>query len=253
MTKMRRAGFIAAVVAGLTVLSACGDDPSPEEAFVDDYCDSLKPCCPASKPDQGSPGSGCKPFYSQFGGSGYDQAKGDACLGEIRAHLAEANFCQRVSQLAPTCRKVFSPNSGTKQPGESCEIDRDCAASSEGEARCRPQKSGGGDRCVLEIAGKEGDTPCLGTGIGSTTNYSDGAEATRGFVCNLRSGVWCNKSKGCERTKAIGEACTTGTSVYECGESAVCFPNKCVAKAPPGSSSSAIDPSLLIVCSTTED
>lgn len=255
MVELRNLGVGVSIAAGLVLLGACKDDP-PVNAFIDEYCGSLTTCCAPKKPGEegGAPGSGCKSFYSFFGGSSYVEAKGDACLAEIRANRADPTFCSRVSQLAPSCGQAFASNTGSKPLGAECNTSRECAPSNEGKVECN-FGAGNASICKLELPGKEGDTPCAQTRNGAITQGSSAGEV-RSYVCDLAAGLYCNlTSRACERTKAVGEACTSTGSSFMCGADGSCSSGKCAAKTPSSSGSGTSpfnDPSLLFVCSSTD-
>ncbi len=252
---MRHArSVILCVLAPVAVLAACSSDKnSGSSAFIQQYCSLLKPCCQPST-SGGDPGSGCVGFYSFFA-SNVDAALGDACLAEIRTHQGEMTFCSNVAALTPSCDKALSASTttGTKGPGETCSSSRDCAPSSEGKVSCEFGSSAQTPMCQLVIDGKAGDAPCIGTKTGPfTTGFASGTNPppSRGFVCDLAKNVWCNdKSGACEATRNLGDACMISENgacgaTGECGSS-----DKCVAKTP-STGAPAMDPSLLIVCST---
>jgi hypothetical protein len=241
------------VLLPVAVLVACSSDKSSSNAFIEQYCSLLRPCCQPSTTGAGGadPGSGCVAFYSLFGGGAYDAATGDACLDEIRAHQSELTFCSNVPALAPSCDKALASKSGgTKAPGETCSSSRDCAPSSDGKVTCTFGATGDMSICQLVIDGKAGDSPCIGTKSGSITNKSgSGPAPARGFTCNLANDVWCNaKSGACEATRNVGDACASGDP-GSCGAKGECSAMKCVT-ATPSTTAPIMDPSLLIVCST---
>ena len=124
---------------------------------------------------------------------------------------------------------------GTKAPGESCSLASDCASASEGEATCMPNRASDEPPfvCVVEIDGKEGDSPCVGTATEFLTSYQSGE--VRGYVCDARKGVVCStSSKRCEAIKAEGEACDPDEHL-PCGPNAGCTGSVCVARLPDGS------------------
>jgi hypothetical protein len=248
---MGSARSLVLVLLPVAVLVACSSDKSSSNAFIEEYCSLLRPCCQPSTTG-GEPGSGCVTFYSLFGAGTYDAASSDACLAEIRAHQSEMTFCSNVPALAPSCDKALASKSsgGTKAPGETCSSSRDCAPSSEGKVSCAFGATGDMSICQLVIDGKAGDSPCIGTKSGGVTNTSgSGPTPARGFTCNLANDVWCNaKSGACEATRNIGDACSSG-DLGACGANHECSAMKCVASTP-STTAPIMDPSLLIVCST---
>lgn len=243
----RPLSLLSFIVLPVAALLACSSsDDGPATGFIDQYCDLLVPCCSSgtvgTSPSSGPPGSGCREVYGVFTTSSkFDAAKGDSCLAEIRAHKAEPTFCSQVSSVAPSCATVFtgSTSGGTKQPGEACAKSSECAPSPEGKVDCSTANT-----CQLLIDGKEGDTPCSATKIGSATSFS--GHPPRSFVCDTGKGLYCAKAGACARTKNVGDACDFSES-YACGANS-CSAGKCVERPP--SSSSGLDLSLLFVCAS---
>jgi hypothetical protein len=209
----------------LLPLSCGGGDAATAEAFVAAYCDLLAPCCAmANLP---SDGAQCRTLTGAFAGSAsYDRSKGEACLGEMRAASAHPTFCSEGLQTSSdACDRVFDEG-GTRKPGETCSDDSDCAPSTEGKVDCRASFGTGSEvrKCQLQIRGKAGDTPCLGTVDGNATTYAGGSTSdipARGYLCYVADGVRCDTSTGgCVAFKAIGEAC--GGSSTDCVNSAYC-------------------------------
>lgn len=246
-----RASLVGSTLAAFSLLVACSSDESPSSTFVSAFCDRLTPCCQPTPGSQGTPGSGCKTFYSLFGGSSFDSAKGDACLAEIDAHRAQPAFCSQVSALAPSCDQAFKKNTGKKTLGEPCTKRSECAPSSEGDVTCDPAGSSATATCKLRLPGKSGDTPCAGTRRGLATSFSGGSDANRAYVCDVATGSWCNvKSGACDQTRAIGDDCTGATESCAAGAECSFSTKKCAATTvPPGAS---VDPSLLLVCSSSD-
>jgi hypothetical protein len=94
----------------------------------------------------------------------------------------------------------------------------------------------------VQIAGKEGDTPCGGTIDGNVTYYSSsgssGPPPARAYMCDVKDSLYCPTSTStgpapkCTRMAAVGAACDTG-SQYSCVKDAYCdFSSKtCMANA----------------------
>lgn len=219
-----RARIFSLLLAGVAAWGAagCGDTDSngagDRDQFLAQLCDELAPCCEAA----GRPADGaqCRAFYSAFVGSaGYDQAAADACLTEFRARK---DACDTSTRTAPSCGKVFSTTSGTKQPGEACDSESDCAASDEGDVECESDYIDGAtvQQCQVRIPGTAGSAPCVGTVDGNVTYYSgarDGIPA-KGYLCDVADGLSCDSTTGaCKALAAVGEACTG-----ECVPSAYC-------------------------------
>jgi hypothetical protein len=215
------------VLSTLLLSPACGGgDAATAEGFVGAYCDLLAPCCAmANLP---SDGAQCRAFAGAFAASAsYDRASGEACLGEMRAASAKANFCSEgLATGSDACDRVFGESGGTRQPGESCSDDSDCASSPEGKVDCRSSFVMGTEvrKCQIQLRGKEGDSPCAGTVEGNITSYQGSSSADippRAYLCHVADGLRCDgATRACTRFKAVGEACTGGST--DCVSSAYC-------------------------------
>ncbi|MFO0672519.1 MAG: hypothetical protein U0235_23400 [Polyangiaceae bacterium] len=199
------AGLVIVAVA----LAACSDGgagtigggtASTSDAFADQFCALYKPCC--SQAGLRTDGAVCKAFVGVAAAQGsYDPAAGNKCLGELRAASGSADFCgASSSKVAPTCQTVYgskgSSSSGTKAPGDACSSSSDCASSPEGEVTCRYSTS---DKqfCQVQIDGKEGDSPCIGTKDGIVTSYTTSSSGgapppPRGYVCDRAKDLACD-------------------------------------------------------------
>lgn len=213
----------------LALVGGCGESEADgSDQFIADLCAELAPCC--ARAGRPSDGAQCRAFYSAFVGSAsFDQAAADDCLAEFRA---SEDSCDLGSRSAPSCAKVFSSSGGTKQPGEACDSDSDCASQPEGRVECASEYVDGANiqQCQLRLPGKAGSSPCIGTVDGNLTYYSgvqDSIPAT-GYLCDLADGLSCDSQTGaCEALAALGEPCTG-----ECVPSAYCsFPDRvCTAR-----------------------
>jgi hypothetical protein len=201
------------VLVGLVGLGlSCGDSggAGSQEAFVASYCDLFIPCC--AKAGLRSDGTQCKLFLGAFAPQGkYDKQAGEACLAEAKAASSKADFCDTGLESA-VCDKVFGEPSGSKKPGETCESDSDCAASSEGKVDCATAFSGSAQirKCQVQVRGKAGDQPCVGTVEGNTTFSSGSGDdvPAKGYLCYDKDGLRCDsKTNSCLAYKAVGEAC----------------------------------------------
>lgn len=214
------------LLAALLPLSCGGGDAATAGGFVSAYCDLLAPCCAMAKLP--SDGAQCRAFAGAFAAAAtYDRASGEACLAEMRAAAGKPNFCSEGLQTSSdACDRVFGGSGGTAKPGESCSDDDDCAPSTEGKVDCRSSFVMGTEvrKCQIQLRGKDGDTPCVGTVEGSVTTYPGSANAdipVRGYLCHVSDGLRCDgTTRTCARFKAIGEACT-GSST-ECVSNAYC-------------------------------
>lgn len=181
------------------------------DAFADQYCAMFQPCC--QKAGLRTDGVACKGLATFAGAQGtYDATAGNACLAELRAESAKPEFCTKGPNTS-SCNRVYS-TSGSKQPGDACTSEKDCALSPEGDVDCRFI---GSDRrmCQVSLVGKAGDSPCIGTKSGNTTSYVTSGSSTteppgRGYVCDLADGIRCDsKTAACTALLGEGAACTS--------------------------------------------
>ncbi len=219
-----------------------GSVASDRDSFIRQLCEQYMPCCAkASKPTDGAV---CRAFYgSVTANAAYDAAAGSKCLDEVRAQASSATFCMdgMSSNNSPTCRTVFGNGGGTAKPGETCSTDGDCAPSSEGTVDCASLSKDGATikKCQIQIAGKAGDSPCVGTVEGNITYYAGSGTATdippKGYLCYVKDGVSCDGlTKACKAMGKVGEACTGGS--YACTKDAYCdtATKLCAARKPVG-------------------
>jgi hypothetical protein len=215
---------LAGALAGLS----CGGADNASE-FIDGYCSLLAPCCKmAGLP--GGDGAQCRMLLGALTpASSYDKAAGEACLAELSAASAKPGFCQTGASGSDACGRVFESNSnrGSKKPGEDCMQDADCAPSSEGKVDCRSRFVMGAElsKCQVQIRGKEGDNPCVGTVDGNVTSYlttgSNPDILPRGYLCHVADGLRCDTATAaCVKIKVAGEMCSGGFS--ECAKTTFC-------------------------------
>jgi len=235
---IRHTFAVAVVVTGAVVACTSGTGstggPSDSSGFITQFCDLFTPCCQkAGKPTDGAT---CRAFYTAFtGASQYDAQKGGDCLAEVRAQQSSPTYCEGLNGASPSCKKVFKEAStGSALPGADCTKDSDCASSLEGEVNCASSYGSGGAEskaCQVEIEGKEGDMPCVGTRSGSTTiggsSFGSGDAGpprppAKGYVCDVAKGVYCDsKTTACAKVSDVGGACETSNS-YACVKTAIC-------------------------------
>ncbi len=242
-----RAGALVVAIVWVGVVVACGGGSSSEAAtsdsFAEQYCATFAPCCgQANRPTDGAT---CKAFVTAAAsGKTYDAAKGTECLDQMKAASSKAEFCTKLgSSDAPSCQDVYKAPPGNVAPGGACKDDKDCAPSTEGKVDCASTFSSGAETriCQVQITGKEGDSPCLGTRDGNTTSFSfsgSGSGTTtpsRGFMCNVSDGLRCDsKTTKCTRISDVGGPCD-GSS-YACVKTAYCdATQKCVPRLAEGS------------------
>jgi hypothetical protein len=239
--RLARSGGIALVMMGLALSCGDGGGAGSVEAFVGSYCDLFSPCCAAA--NLRSDGQTCRLFLGAFAPAGrYDKQKGEACLAAMKQASMKADFCQQSDGATPTvCDEVFGPPQGTKAPGETCDGDDDCAPSSEGKVDCASSFSGSAQvrKCQVQVRGKAGDKPCIGSVEGSTTYSNLGGDdlPAKGFLCYDQDGLRCDSvSDTCVAYKLVGEACTSNGFARDCVATAYCDValRKCAARKPAG-------------------
>jgi hypothetical protein len=230
MMKLR---FVPGLMAGLLFVS-CGGGGGGGTAseFIASYCDFLAPCCGMA--GLKSDGKQCRALLGALAPAMYNPAAGEACLAELRGASGKADFCSSGVDSA-SCDGAFpQSSSGTKKPGETCTQDDECAPSTEGKVECQTLFSSGAEirKCQLQVIGKEGDQPCVGTVEGNGTSYVFGSGndiPARGYLCRVADGLHCDRTtQACTKFKAVGADCSGGD---ECGSSAFCGSDrKCTAR-----------------------
>ena len=244
-------GTLGAVIAsvgacsGSTTGTSSGGSATTSQAFIDDFCALTAPCC--GRVNKPTDGASCRAVYGGLLGTAtYDAAKGNACLAEIRAQSGSSEFCDNPTSQSPSCKSAFKQaGTGTAQPGADCSKDGDCASSSEGDVNCASSYSGSVTTrsCQIEIEGKEGDLPCVGTRDGNTTSTSSSFSsgdagpqrpAARGYICDVAKGIYCNsKTTACTKIADIGGTCdTSGFESSACVKAGFCdgVQKTCVAR-----------------------
>lgn len=222
---------LSVVACSSTSVGSLSNEPvgSTPAAFVAEYCGLFAPCCDRAglRQDQ----QRCEASFANVSAAtNYDSEKGTACLAELRA---ARDFCDYAADSpgAPSCRAVFK-QVGIKQLGQTCSNAHDCAPSPEGWVKCVSTfQSGAQTRtCQLQIAGKEGDGPCVATvdengptlsSYGATD--SGAPPVPRGFTCNVNDGLRCDDTaKKCVRLSDVGGPCKRLLSDDECPKNAYC-------------------------------
>jgi hypothetical protein len=223
---MSRLGLVPLALFPLLSSAACsGGSASTLDSFISQYCDLYSPCC--AKAGLPANGQQCRAVLTAFSGLGqYDSTAGGACIDALRAKSSSADFCA-MGGAAPQCDNVFNGNAGgTKMPGETCSKDSDCAASSEGKVRCETYFMTNAETktCVVEIVGKAGDMPCIGTVDGNITYRSGtGAPPPRGYLCDRKDSLRCNDTtKACVALSDLGAACTFNGTDSPCRSELYC-------------------------------
>jgi len=216
-----------AVLLAFPVLASLACGKSDAEKFADAFCAEVAKCCV----QHGLPGDGqmCMLMSS---GTGYNATAGEACLAEIRNEVANGTFCQSGSSSSSPCNSVYQGSTGNKQPGETCQSDNDCAKSADGQVVCASAYLNGAfvEKCQVQIPGKQGDTPCLGTQDGTifTGDTTSTDVLARGYVCDTADGLRCSAG-ACVVLAAAGDICVYSS---DCVGSAYCdySQRKCVAR-----------------------
>jgi hypothetical protein len=221
---------IGAVVLGgalvLALATACGESDSGsagnKDQFISQMCAEFSDCCAAA--ERPSDGAQCRAFYGAFApAAGYDEAAASDCLAELRA--LGSDKCETYAFDAPSCDDVFSAG-GTKQPGEPCEEDSECAPSEDGDVECVSDFVGDAtvQQCQVRLVGEAGSSPCVGTKDGNViygSGSSDEGIPATGYLCHVADGLSCDSATGaCEAMGAPGEPCAGG--LYSCVPVAYC-------------------------------
>ena len=218
------------LLAGLavTISFACGK--SDAEKFADSYCGEFAKCC--AQAGLPSDGSVCRLLMS---GGSYNSQAGNACLAEMKSQVAAGTFCTSQGSSS-ACDNVSGSGSGSKKPGETCNVDGDCASSSDGKVACASVYVNTTfiNKCQVQVAGKVGDA-CAGTQDGDVF-LSSSVDATdvapRIVVCNTSDGIQC-KSGTCAALAVTGASCG---STLDCVRSAFCNPaGNCAVRVAAGS------------------
>jgi len=203
-----------------------GAPATAREQFLADYaasvCAMYEPCCNAD--GLGFDLMGCTSWYSRVAGAylkgDYLSDEGEECLGALaQARAADVDRCSTVPSFdAATFWDLCSGAVGSAardgaRLGEECLLAADCASSPEGPVICY------GDRCMVQLAGTEGDGPCFITG---------GDRPTTSYTCDAASGLYCDRETNtCAPHAAPGERCPTSSACDPA--SAMCSGGLCYA------------------------
>lgn len=236
---------VAASATSFVILSACdggGGSTSSSggagtaDTFATEYCKLFSGCC--AKIQKTYDEAKCRATIALFTGSAsYDAAKGQTCLDAARAEASSPTFCDGASDAtSEKCSVVFSSGGGSRQPGETCSAESDCASSPDGDVQCATSFSGGATTkvCQVLVRGQDGASDCIGYKDGNITSTSlaNGTPPARAVICFTADGLFCNEdTKKCERSRPVGGECTT-TSAFACDKSAYCdsTTKRCVAR-----------------------
>jgi hypothetical protein len=209
--------------------SGCNSGAPTTDSFITQYCSLYSTCCQ----EAGLPTDGrqCRLLFTAIEGVGtYDPNAGSMCLSGLRA-LPSDMFCSQMRSVS-ACNHVYkTPNSGTKAPGEPCMNDNDCAPSMDGQVKCAFGFAAMAETqtCQVQIVGKEGDSPCIGTIDGNITSSSGtGMPPARGYTCDLANNLLCDSmTMKCTRVQDVGGHCTFNSSLDNpCVKTAYCDVSK---------------------------
>ncbi|HEY8075694.1 MAG TPA: Dickkopf N-terminal cysteine-rich domain-containing protein, partial [Labilithrix sp.] len=81
----------------------------------------------------------------------------------------------------------------------------------------------------VQVDGKAGDTPCIGTRDGDTTSSSFGSGTmmmpppSKGFICDVANGIACSSTtQQCTAIPMTGQPCDPNDFEYACAKTAYC-------------------------------
>jgi hypothetical protein len=216
-------GIAVSLVLVVTAYGCSGSGgKSAADEFADRYCAEVSNCCArAMLPTDGQPCHDWLVLYAQ--GGAYNAEAGKACLAEVASQAGAGTLCKSLGQSTPpsACESVYVSGTGDKQPGDSCRVTGDCATSNEGEVSCAAITLNGSRiaKCQVQVSGKAGDQPCVGTQEGDDfVPYFDTDAIdvpARAYVCKVAEGDRCRFG-----------TCTTMVAVGgDCGLTSDCVPN----------------------------
>lgn len=201
--------------------SGGGGDATSSAAFITSLCDLLGSCCKDGKTYSQQK---CTDFYNAILGTGYvyDSASGQTCLDKTRAAQSSPTFCAEGAEDDAICKKVFTKagaTGGTKQPGELCEQDDECAPQTDGKVNCSTFSTSQATtkKCQVFVRAKAGDACADDVEDEDTTPFVSEQDPRVG-ICYRTDSLYCDKSatKKCAPLVAAGGACTSSFSGNEC-------------------------------------
>jgi hypothetical protein len=224
-------------------------------AFTAAVCDSVEPCCQASK--YGWSRSGCESAAAKLvqtsaasasiAGVTWDAQAAGKCIAGIKHDYAGCNAPINID-LYDACRAVLV---GSKAPGEACTNQLECASPPNGQARCTSLRTDAGtvtpQVCTVQASmyarGKLGDPcneNCKYSDIGSLSCYggpgTKNGSANAPIVANCfeNDGLYCDDvTVTCTARKPLGAACKQH---FECEVGRFCQSGKCATPLPLGAS-----------------
>jgi hypothetical protein len=238
---MRWQALVFAAAVGVVACSSNGGSSGDVGAFASDYCNVVAKCCAASGLPAG--GTTCRALITATASRGtYDPNEGKKCLDALHAAESSADFCSKgLGDTDAACNNVLQSH-GSKQPGEACMQTSDCAPSSDGKVTCFTQyvmADGGSSEvrtCVVQLRGKAGDMPCIGTALnlgGGASAYvysypSSMAVPARGALCYHDDNLYCDaKTQACAALGMTGATCSTSS---DCIDADYCNSQMCMAR-----------------------
>lgn len=240
----------------VTVDMKCSGLSDQVQAFADQYCALVGPCCTQA----GSTSQCTAAVYSAARGMTYDETAGAACLQDLQQRQSGTALCDGLAlvtsgsssswAVTPACAAVFQVR-GTTPPGGACNQDADCEPAADGGAACvfGSFLGGGGDPsttvCLQTTATLS--QPCVATVI---TNFGISGVSdppAQGVLCDQARGAMCDRvTHMCVPVHGLGEPCS---AVEECDNvTTYCDFQTCAARRPVGAS---CEGSLLAECDGT--
>lgn len=218
--------FAAAIVVACSS-GGGGGGASNASAFITSFCDSLGTCC--TKFDKTYNQKKCVDFYNAvLGTATYNAANGESCLAKTRAAQGNADFCENGAEDDEICKKVFEKagaSGGTKQPGELCSSDAECASQADGDVNCSIffANDATTKKCQVYLRAKEGDGCVGGKDEDDSITTSGSDEAPRIGICWVADSLYCDgKTKKCAKLIADGESCSSSFGTNPCQKTSRC-------------------------------
>lgn len=154
-------------LAGLAILACSSSDGSAanaakaeaqaEDAFLEQYCEIVLPCCNRVLQLPLNDVAGCKTHIQTIDPETYKNAQARTdCITQAKAAAPKPDFCSDFQAMdIPSCPDASRGKTlGTKKAGEVCTSVADCAPDYTGVVDCAAGV------CQLRKRGKEGDGPC---------------------------------------------------------------------------------------------
>ena len=243
------AGLLAVAVCS-SWLGCSSSSASSESAFADQYCNLVEPCCAGAGLSMNV--AACHSFFSYAASqsSGYNASAGAQCLDAIRSAKGNPQFCMIAGAFPQACHVVFTGTPGSRQPGQPCTADAQCAHAAGGVAACVDRFNGHSgaasssdtQTCEQALVGSVGDSPCVGTLSGGTTVSASFEVLPPGvpvYLCDDGAGTLCDSTLTCASPVGVGGSCGFSS---DCVSNAYCDAHeKCVDRLPDGASCNGLD------------